>query len=620
MSRRPTLGAWPEDGGVEFRVWAPTVEWIDVVVEGSGRTVSLAREDDGTFAGWSAEVRPGDRYRYRINGEGPFPDPASRYQPLGVHGPSEVVDPWTFAWTDAGRPGVDRDDLAIYELHVGTFTTEGTFAAAADRLADLAGLGVTAVQLLPVNDFPGRWNWGYDGVALFAPARCYGTPDDLRRLVDRAHALGLAVFLDVVYNHFGPDGNYTGMFSPFYVNPEHQTNWGPAINLGGEGAAPVRGLFIENARMWLHEYHLDGFRLDATHAFIDDGPRPFLAEFAEAVRASVPDRPIALIAEDHRNLDKIIKGPDEGGWGLDGVWSDDFHHQIRRYLTGDSDGIFQDFRGTVADLVATINRGWLFAGEWSAYREKHRGSDPAGIPRRRFVFCLQNHDRVGNRGRGDRLGQGVDPATYRAATVALLASPETPMLFMGQEWAASTPFFYFTDHEPDLGRAVREGRSREFRKDADFADPARLALIPDPQAEATFRAGKLRWDEREAEPHASSLRLHQALLHLRRSDLAFREGTSEAVALGDDALAIRLGIGSDAGLLAVVRLKGGGPVAIERAWVDAGRKPEVVLTTEDPTFAPEPDPIRIGAAGDRPLVHFARPGAIVLRKLPGIGA
>ena len=238
--------------------------------------------------------------------------------------------------------------------------------------------------------------------------------------------------------------------------------------------------------MWLREYHLDGFRLDATHAFIDDGPRPFLAEFAEQARAAV-DRPIVLIAEDHRNLDKILRPPAEGGWGLDGVWSDDFHHQARRYLTGDSDGIFMDFAGTVADLATTINRGWLFTGEYSAYREKHRGSDPAGIPPRRFVFCLQNHDRVGNRGRGDRLNHGVDPATFRAATVALLASPETPMLFMGQEWAASTPFHYFTDHDPELGRAVREGRAVEFRKYPDFADPAQFALNPRPPGRVHLR-------------------------------------------------------------------------------------------------------------------------------------
>jgi len=618
MSRPGSLGAWPEDGGISFRIWAPEAEWVDAVVVGTDRTVPLERRDDGTFEGWSADLKPGDRYRLRVDGQGPFPDPASRSQPGGVHGPSEVVDPAAFAWTDAAWPGVDRDDLAIYELHVGTFTTEGTFEAAAGRLDALADLGVTAVQLLPVNDFPGRWNWGYDGVALFAPARCYGAPDDLRRLVDRAHALGLGVILDVVYNHFGPEGNYTGAFSPRYVNPVHQTSWGPAINLGGEGSARVREFFFENARMWLREFHLDGFRLDATHAFIDDGPCPFLAEFAEAARAAV-DRPIALIAEDHRNLDKILRPAAEGGWGLDGVWSDDFHHQFRRYLTGDSDGVFRDFRGTVADLATTINRGWLFTGEYSAYREKNRGSDPAGIPPRRFVFSLQNHDRVGNRGAGDRLSHGIDPTTYRAATVALLASPETPMLFMGQEWAASTPFFYFTDHEPELGRAVREGRAREFRKYANFADPARFAIIPDPQAESTFTVGKLRWGERDDEPHASALRLHRALLGLRRADPSFREGASEAISLGDDALAIRRGIGSDAEILVVIRFKGSGPVAIDRAWVEAGREPAVVLSTEEPPFAPDPTPIGLDLESARPLVTFARPGGIILRKLPPIG-
>ncbi len=619
MSDGPNLGAWPEDGGIAFRVWAPTAEWVDVVIETSERTISLDRDDDGTFVGWSAEVGVGDRYRYRVDGEGPFPDPASRFQPEGVHGPSEVIDPTPFPWTDAAWPGPDRDDLVIYELHVGAFTPEGTFEAAAGRLDDLAALGITAVQLLPVNAFPGRRNWGYDGVALFAPARSYGGPDDLRRLVDRAHALGLAVILDVVYNHFGPDGNYTGSFSPHYVNPDRMTHWGPAINLGGEGSEMVRAFFVENARMWLREYHLDGFRLDATHAFVDDGPRPFLAEFAESVRASSPARPVVLIAEDHRNLDLILRPPAEGGWGLDGVWADDFHHEARRLLTGDSDGVFQDFRGTVADLATIVDRGWLFAGEYSAYREKDRGTDPAGIPPRRFVFCLQNHDRVGNRGRGDRLNHGVDPATYRAATAALLLAPETPMLFMGQEWAATTPFFYFTDHHPELGRAVRDGRAREFRKYLDFNDADRLALIPDPQEESTFLLGKLDWPERDAEPHASAVRLHRALLGLRRADPAFRGGTHRAFPLGDEALAYRLGIGTDAELVAVVRLKGSGNIPLDRAWVDAGRGPSVVLTTEDAPFAADPAPIGIEDGGGL-VLRFDRPGAVVFRKLPGIGA
>lgn len=625
MSWTPSLGAWPEAGGVRFRVWAPAATYGITVhlKDGPGATpyLGLGANGEGTFGGWSEAVCVGSRYRYSFNGKGPFPDPASRYQPEGVHSWSEVIDPSRFPWTDQGWHGSDRDSAIIYELHVGTFTPEGSFDGASKRLAELADLGVTAVQLLPVNDFPGRWNWGYDGVSLFAPARCYGTPAGLRRLVDRAHSFGMAVLLDVVYNHFGPDGNYTGQFSPFYVNSQHQTNWGPAINLGGEGSAMVRAFFIENARMWLHEYHFDGFRLDATHAFVDDGPRPFLEEFAEAVRASVPDRKLILIAEDHRNLDKIIRPTSEGGWDFDGVWADDFHHQIRRYLTGDHDGVFLDFRGSMPDLATTIRDGWLFRGEYSAYRAKHRGTDPTGIPPRRFVFCLQNHDRVGNRAGGRRLNHDVDPATDRAATALLLCSPETPMLFMGQEWATVSPFFYFTDHPEELGRAVREGRAREFRQYADFTDPARLATIPDPQAESTFLASKLDRAERSREPHASTLRLHRALIRLRRDEPAFRLGGHQAHALGDDGIAIHLGIGSGSEVVAVIRLKGSGPLLFGGPpGVPLDPAPEIILSTEDPPFAPDPMPIRLDRTGPVARVLFERPGAAVIRYCPANGA
>ena len=628
MSWKPSLGAWFDGDGVSFRVWAPYALHMKVITESiwkseggvlvkvaprSDESLSMSPSDDGFWEGW-AWTSDGFRYRYQVKGRGPFPDPASRYQPDGVHSWSEVIDPSTFPWTDQAWRGIDRDRAVIYELHVGTFTPEGTFNAASARLAELADLGVTAVQLLPVNDFPGRWNWGYDGVSLFAPARCYGRPDDLRRLVDRAHSYGMAVLLDVVYNHFGPDGNYTGHFSPFYVNPEHQTNWGPAINLGGEGSAMVREFFFENARMWLHEYHMDGFRLDATHAFVDDGPRPFLEEFAEVVRASVPDRNLILIAEDHRNLDEIIRPTTQGGWDFDGVWADDFHHQMRRYLTGDSDGVFQDFRGTLPDIATTVNRGWLFTGQYSAYREKNRGTDPTGIPPGRFVFCLQNHDRVGNRAGGRRLNHDVDAATYRAATVALLCSPETPMLFMGQEWAASSPFYYFTDHNAELGRAVREGRTREFRKYADFTDPERLATIPDPQAESTFLASKLDRGERGREPHASTLRLYRALLAIRRDEPAFRAEQHHATSIGDDGLVIRLGLGPGMKILILIRLEGSGPLVVP--FTLGGGEPrgfEVTLTTEDPSFVADALPVRFDPE-IRPIrVDFDRPGAIILR-------
>ena len=625
MSWQPSLGAWPEDGGVRFRIWAPAMPrlWAsfsqiappDSLEPISGRSIELTRGDSGIFSGWAEDVKGPHEYLYYSGyGMKMFPDPASRFQPEGVHGPSEIIDPSTFPWTDRNWRGIDRDRAVIYEMHVGTFTPEGTFRAAEGRLAELADLGVTAVQLLPVNDFPGRWNWGYDGVALFAPARCYGRPDDLRRLVDRAHSYGMAILLDVVYNHFGPDGNYTGVFSRQYVRDDRVTNWGPAINLGGPGSEMVRAFLIENALMWIHEYHCDGFRLDATHAFVDDGPRPFLEEFAETVRASVPDRQLILIAEDHRNLGTIIRPASEGGWDFDGVWSDDFHHELRRYLTGDHDGVFQDFRGTTTHLARAITDGWLFCGQYSAYREKNRGTDPTGIPPRRFVFSLQNHDRVGNRAGGRRLNHDLDPATYRAATALLLMSPETPMLFMGQEWAAGSPFFYFTDHVEELGRAVRQGRSHEFRRYADFTDPARLATIPDPQAESSFQLSKLDRAERFWEPHASTLRLYRELLRLRRDEPAFHSGPSEAHALGEDGVAIHLGVGTESEITAVVRLRGLGPLSLG-GYLDnpAHPEPELFLTTEDAPYAPDPSPIRLTSTRSAAHLHFARPGAALIR-------
>jgi len=617
MSDLNPLGATISGELTHFRVWASKATTVEAVVESERGvlTIPLVRGESAIFSGESNRVQAGDRYRYRIDDGGSFPDPASRFQPEGVHGPSEVVDPSRFVWTDQGWTGPDRDRMVIYELHVGSFTMGGRYNGVREHLAELADLGVTVVELLPLNDFDGRWNWGYDGAALFAPARCYGTPDELRSLVDHAHSLGLGVILDVVYNHFGPAGNYTGQYSDDYVRQDRLTAWGPAINLGGPGSEHVRAFFINNARHWVKEYHFDGFRVDATHAFIDNGPEPFLAEFAREVRVST-DRDLILIAEDHRNLNTLIWPKAQGGWDFDGVWADDFHHEFRRYLTGDRDGVFQDFEGTVAEIATTINRGWLKTGEYSTYREKNRGTDPTGIPPERFVFCLQNHDRVGNRGAGDRLHHAVDPSTFRAATAAFLLSPETPMLFMGQEWAASTPFFYFTDHALELGRAIRDGRAREFARYDDFRDPAKLAAIPDPQAESTFRAGQLDWSERTSEPRASILRLHQALLRFRRSEPSFADRTIRAVELGPDTLGFWFGT---TGRVAVVHLRGSALIFLP---VELGDKfsDEVVLSTESVDFANESTLIRAVPTVLGWQIRFDRPGAIIFAgKAPRTG-
>lgn len=621
MSRdwTPTLGAWLEPGGVRFRVWAPEAHAVRVVFEPPRpEATPLERFSDGTFGGEVADARAGDRYRYEIDGRAAFPDPASRFQPNGVHGPSAIVDPRSFRWTDGAWSGVEREALVLYELHVGTFTPEGTFAAAAERLPHVARLGVTAIELMPVADFPGGRNWGYDGVNPFAPARCYGSPDDLRRLVDRAHALGLAVFLDVVYNHLGPEGNYLPQFSPYYLSATHTSPWGQGMNVDGAQSAMVRQYFIENALHWVHEYHLDGLRLDATHAIVDDSPRPFVAELAARVKASA-DRPVHVIAEDHRNLASMVRPEGEGGWGLDGVWADDFHHQIRVALAGDTDGYYRDYRGSTDDLAATLTQGWFFTGQYSSHLEGPRGTDPEGVPAARFVICLQNHDQIGNRALGERLHHQIDLAAYRAATALLLAAPQTPLLFMGQEWAASAPFLYFTDHPDELGRRVTEGRRNEFRHFAAFAEGASRARIPDPQAPATWASSRLDWTEASREPHASMLRLYRALLAQRRCAGPARRGRFAASALTERTLQLRQDMADGPSIVALVHLGGAdlvhvpGPAAL--AGLDLDRW-QVILTTEDRPFAPDPQPLAVDGDGGALRVAFPRPSAVLLSIWP----
>lgn len=620
----PSLGAWVEPEGTAFRVWAPCSHRVDVIVERpGGPTVHvLARLADGTFSAVLPGVRVGDRYRYRLDNDRLLPDPASRCQPEGVHGPSQVVDPRSFPWTDDQWTGLDLEDIVFYELHVGTFSQEGTFAGVTSRLPNLSALGITAVELMPVSDFPGSRNWGYDGVAPFAPARRYGTPDDLRCLVDTAHGLGLGVFLDVVYNHLGPDGAYLSAFSPYYFTERHHTPWGAGVNFDGDHSGMVREFFIENARHWVHEYHIDGLRLDATHAIADDSPRHFLAELTARVRESGSGRRVLVVAEDHRNFDWMLKPEDDGGWDVDAVWADAFHHQCRRLLAGDSDAYFRHYSGRTDDLATTIRQGWFCTGQFSTHPGERRGTDPTGIAANRFVICLQNHDQIGNRALGERLHDQIVLAAYRAASVLLLMAPETPLLFMGQEWAASTPFLYFTDHRPELGRLVTEGRREEFRHFAAFSDPMAREQIPDPQAPSTFLASRLSWDERLAEPHASTLRLYQALLILRRREPTLRRpSTFHAAALDDATIAIQRDGSRDA-FLVVARLKGAGVIDLGHGRFGArssdsdalaGRW-EMVLTSEDPAFSPDPSPPDFDRTEQGLAMRFHRPSAVVLRR------
>ncbi|MBV8690090.1 MAG: malto-oligosyltrehalose trehalohydrolase [Actinobacteria bacterium] len=451
----------------------------------------------GEAGGWfesDDDLAPGTDYRFALDGGDPLPDPRSRWQPAGVDGPSRVDDPESFEWTDTGWTGIDPAELVIYELHIGTFTPEGTFESAIERLDHVVDLGITAVEVMPVAEFPGDRGWGYDGVDLYAPHHAYGGPAGLRGLVDACHQRGLGVILDVVYNHLGPTGNNLGRFGPYFTD-RYETPWGQAVNLDGEGSAEVRRFFIDNALMWLRDYHVDGLRLDATHALFDASPQHFLAQLSESVDALEDElgRVFVLIAEDERADDVIVRPRDAGGYGLDAVWFDAFHHAVHVALTGERDGYYASFTG-LTDLPGILDRAATTGG-------------------RRLVACLQNHDQIGNRAQGERLSHLTSVETARVASGLLFASPFVPLLFQGEEWGTSSPFQYFTDHrDPGIAQAVTEGRRREFA-----AFGWRPEDVPDPQDPATFARSKLAWDELETAPHRDVLASYRALIGLRRA-------------------------------------------------------------------------------------------------------
>jgi maltooligosyltrehalose trehalohydrolase len=602
----PQFGAWPVRECWHFRIWAPEADCVEVVLD-QNRSRPLLRRPDGTFTGAWTGLRAGERYWYRVNGRGPYPDPASRAQPLGVHGPSQLVDPRNYRWRDDGWKNRAFHKAIIYELHVGTFTPEGTFAAAAQKLPILRDLGITAVELMPLADFAGCRNWGYDGVAFYAPAHVYGTPDDLRAFVDAAHALDIAVLLDVVYNHLGPDGAYHTSFAAEWLTPGGP--WGAAINLRGEAGRMVSTTLIDNALYWLHEFHIDGLRLDATHALADEEERPFLRELVATLRERAP-RATWIIAEDERNERRLLRPLDEGGCGLDAVWADDFHHQVRRHLTGERDGYYQDYEGTTEAIAQTIQHGWFYQGQHSAHKGASRGTPTMGAAAAQFVVCLQNHDQVGNRAFGDRLHHAIDLASWRAASVLLFIVPETPLLFMGQEWAASTPFRYFTDHADALGKAVSEGRRREFAHFTNYQDDA--AAIPDPQALDTFTDSRLDWSERDQGSHQAIWRLYQDVIGLRRTSLPSPATLADckARALDADTLVVQRHM-TDAGtLVGIIRLRGAGRVTLAKPPASAV---DVLLSTEDVAYALDSQPVCVSSDASTITVHFTRPGALLLR-------
>jgi maltooligosyltrehalose trehalohydrolase len=499
-----------------FRLWAPNAGKVSVEV--AGQKFPLRQHEGGW---WEADVeaaRPGVDYTYFLDDEDlALPDPRSAWQPEGVHGPSRLLDHAAFPWTDAAWEAPPLSAAIIYELHIGTFTPKGTLDAAQDKLDDLRDLGITHVELMPVNAFPGIQGWGYDGVDLFAPHQPYGSPEALKRFVDACHARSLAVLLDVVYNHLGPDGNYLAKFGPYFT-AAHHTPWGDAVNLEDAGSHEVRRFFCDNALMWLRDYHFDGLRLDAVHAYTDRSAINFMEQLAAEVHAleAHTGRSYVVIAESDLNDPRLVTAPEAGGYGIDAQWSDDFHHALFTVLTGDRSGYYADF-GALAELAKSLREVFVYDGRYSPYRDRIHGRPVRNLPASRFLGYSQNHDQVGNRAQGDRLSSIVTIGRAKIAAALVLTAPFVPMLFQGEEWAASSPFQFFTNHNPELGRLVSAGRRKEF-----VAFGWNPADIPDPQSPATFQHSKLNWDERTQSPHAAMLDWYRRLIALRRStpDLA----------------------------------------------------------------------------------------------------
>ena len=500
-------------GGVRFRLWAPGAQQVDLVLEDQAKAM-VCRE-----AGWYETIekaRPGALYRYRIDGTHDVPDPASRFQPRDVDGPSEVIDPLAFQWQDEGWRGRPWAEAVIYELHVGTFTSQGTYGGVMSKLEYLRDLGVTAIELMPLSDFAGRRNWGYDGVLPYAPDGAYGRPDELKALVQAAHQAGLMVFLDVVYNHFGPKGNYLGLYAPQFFTTKHQTPWGAAIDFS---VGTVREYFIHNALYWLEEYRFDGLRFDAVHAIVDESPRHVLEDIAAAVHARDPDRHVHLVLENDANQARFL-----AAGRYDAQWNDDWHHACHVLATGESDGYYAAYSDAPArHLARSLAEGFAYQGEVSPFSNAQRGEPSAHLPPRCFVDFLQNHDQVGNRAHGERLASLADEGKLKLLSSIFLLAPSPPLIFMGEEWACHQPFLFFCDFEGELGEAVRNGRREEFARFAAFADAKARARIPDPLSEQTFRRCVLRWKDARGTQGRAWLAHYSQLLELRRAEIAPRK-------------------------------------------------------------------------------------------------
>ncbi|MBV9669687.1 MAG: malto-oligosyltrehalose trehalohydrolase [Acidobacteriales bacterium] len=557
------IGAEPRGDGTHFRVWAPKRKRVEVVSIDSEKPLwelpvqqgtALVEEGNGYYSGLVPSIAAGQRYAFALDGDGMFPDPASRFQPFGPHGASQIVDPNAFSWApeESRWKGCSLKGQVIYEMHLGTFTREGTYRAAIDKLQHLRDTGITVLELMPVADFPGKFGWGYDGVNLFAPSRLYGGANELRELVQAAHKLGLGVILDVVYNHLGPSGNYLGQFSDWYLTEQkHKTDWGAAINYDGDNSGPVREYFVQNAAYWIREFHFDGLRLDATQAILDDSEIHVVRELRDEVVAASGGKQVFIVAE---NEDQDARLMHE--YGIDGVWNDDFHHSAIVAATGNRQAYYLDYLGKPQEFISAAKYGYLYQGQQYRWQRKRRGRSVLGCDPHRFVTYIENHDQVANSAWGERLSTLVSPARLRALTALMLLSPGTPMLFQGQEWGASSPFVFFADHEPELAKLVRSGRHKFLSQFPALAVKEVQSQLDDPESDTTFKRCKLDWNELDMERGQRWLHFHRDLLALRREDPAFSsQGVRvDGAVLGENAFLLRYFVPDDRDRLLVVNL------------------------------------------------------------------
>lgn len=587
INRRLPAGAEVvSSGGAHFRVWAPHRKKVDVLLD--GRFHELQPEQDGYYSGLLRSAGAGSLYKYRLDGGDSYPDPASRFQPDGPHGFSQVVDPASFVWSDAKWRGANIRGQIVYEMHVGTLTTEGTWASAIRELPRLADTGITVLEVMPVNEFPGNFGWGYDGVHPYAPTRLYGRPDDFRRFVDEAHHLGLAVILDVVYNHLGPDGNYFGEFSPNYFTSKHETDWGAALNFYDEHCGPVRDFFIANAGYWIREFHVDGLRLDATQNVYDESRDHILAAITREVRKAAEGRETIVVAENEPQDAKLIRPVEQGGYGMDALWNDDFHHSAMVRMTGHCRAYYSDYAGKAQEFVSCAKYGFLFQGQWYRWQKQRRGSPTFGLPPFCFVTFTQNHDQIANSARGERAHRLTSPGNYRAMTALMLLAPGTPMLFQGQEFASSAPFLFFADHTPELAALVRDGRREFLGQFRNLAHPSMWEGFAAPDDPKTFERCKL--DHSEIELHGEQVVLHRDLLQLRRSEAAFQRqeyGAVDGAVFGADAFVLRYFMPQGGDRLLVVNL--GNDLHLDPApepllAPPEGKEWDVLWSSEDPRY------------------------------------